>query len=675
MKKSLIVVALALCFAFQAEADLLLQPNDRVAICGSGEYSIYLEDYLIGSKFVPGLDVASYPPPSFKPNVVITDSSGDVNTYEKSQIDLVESLKKSGVRTIVIGSSPAVGPADFQNDAAKAAAENKVRATLAGMAKNIATKEGIAYADVFGETMAAILKATALHGDHYAAQTGWDDAFSLAITSAYLKALGYDGNFGTLTVDFAAGTAEADRGQKLISYKDHTLMVESTHIPLWFPGHGVGGTDPQPWPILKCLTFDQDLNRYMLVVKNLPTAETKVYWGDDNHDFSSDELSRGVNLADVMPGWGNPFAAGIDGNVRSQREIERINNSPSDTQAAAKRDAARQVVRSNVAPVQSKISIVPLAPVAKQPPGPIPVILDTDLDGDVDDVGALALLDNFMDQGEANLLAVVHNTVNGNKSSCGTIKAVNDWYFRPNIPIGQYLGEHPTAPMTSKVDPAPPGPGAYHDPPVGSGSSYTQQVRQRFEPNFPDDDKMPAGVDVYRKALASAPDGQVVICSVGFLENIQDLMLSEPDSISPLSGMDLIKKKVRLMTVMANTNPTDLYVLTHWPTPILWTCDVGNGIGTGPSLIPTPDNNPVRMCYDLFGVLHSGRQSWDLTAAWIAVRGPDIFDVISGRPQYISDTIHDPARDHPNESVVTVKLPLDEDVKIIGTELARPPKQ
>jgi hypothetical protein len=663
--KKFLLFFVFLLLALGARADLLLQPNDRVAICGGGDYSIYLEDYLVASQAVPGIEVESFDNignpagvvaalntgglGSFKPTVVTTCFGGDPASYAKDQADMVAALKKAGVRVVVA------------NAPANAAAE------------------GMVYADVDGATSAAILKAKALHGDQYAAQTGWPDALNLAVASAYLKALGYDGNLGTLTVDFAAGSADGGPDQKIISYKDNTLMVQSTRIPFWFPGHGVGGSDPPPWPILKCLTFDQDLNRYTLVVKNLPTAETKIYWGDDNQDFSSAELAKGVNLADIMPGFGNPFSnafGGIDNGVRAQRDVERISNWAPDAQSEAKREAARQLIKSRVTPVQSKIIIQPLAPVAKQPPGPIPVILDTDLDGDVDDVGALALLDNFMDQGEANLLAVVHNTFNANQSSCGTIKAVNAWYFHPDIPIGQYLGEHPTSPMTSKVDPAPPGPGAYHDPPIASGSSYTQQVRQRFEPDFPDDNKMPAGVDVYRKALASAPDGQVVICSVGAMENIQDLMLSEPDSVSPLSGMDLIKKKVRQMVIMANTNPADLYILTHWPTPIMWTCDVGSGIGTGPSLIPTPENNPVRMCYDLFGVLHNGRQSWDLTAAWLAVRGPgDLWDVIAGRPQYISDITHDTAKDHPNESVVTVKMPYDQAGKLIGEELARPPKK
>jgi hypothetical protein len=209
-----------------------------------------------------------------------------------------------------------------------------------------------------------------------------------------------------------------------------------------------------------------------------------------------------------------------------------------------------------------------------------------------------------------------------------------------------------------------------------SGSSYTEKIRQQFEPNFPDDDKMPAGVDVYRKALASAADGSVVICSVGLMENVQDLLLSQPDSVSPLSGPELIRKKVRQLVIMANTQPADQYLLSQWPTQIIWTTYVGSYIGTGPSLIPTPDNNPVRVAYDLFGVLHNGRQSWDLTAAWLAVRGPGgLFDLIAGRPQYINDITKTPAAPHPDEFEATVRMPYAEAAKAIGEELARPPKQ
>jgi hypothetical protein len=47
------------------KADVLLQPNDRVAICGDGmtadwSYSLYLEDYLLMEEPLAGLDVAQF---------------------------------------------------------------------------------------------------------------------------------------------------------------------------------------------------------------------------------------------------------------------------------------------------------------------------------------------------------------------------------------------------------------------------------------------------------------------------------------------------------------------------------------------------------------------------------------------------------------------------------------
>ena len=642
-----------------ARADLLLQPNDRVAICGVGNPGIYLEDYLIASLAVPGNEVASFDNVgspagvlsglntgalgSFKPTVVITGFADD-------QTDMVDALKKAGVRLVVLNA-----PAS-------------------------AAKDSVVCADVNGATAAAISKAKALYGDQYGGQPGLPEAVDLAAASAYLKALGFDGNFGTLTVDFAAGTADGGPDQKILSDKDNTVMVQSTRIPFWFPGHGVGGSGPFPWPALKCLTFDQALNRYMLVVKNLPTAETKIYWGDDQLDFSSEELAKGVNLADIFPGFGNPFDGvfgGIDNGVRSQHEIDRISNWATDAPSEAKREAAREVIKSRVVPVQSKIMIVPLAPVAKQPPGPIPVIIDTDLDGDVDDVGALALLNDFMDQGECKLIACVHNTINSDQSSCATIQAINTWYGHPSIPIGQSYGEKAPANMTSKLTPAPPD--GYHTVNV-CGSGYTKTVRQKFDPTFPDDDKMPAGVDVYRKALAAADDHSVVICSVGTMENLQDLIQSQPDSVSDLNGLDLVRKKVRELVIMANTQPADHYLLSKWPTKITWTTYVGSYTGAGQALVNTPENNPVRVAYQYFGtpqdnaLLH-GRQCWDLTAAWLAVRGPEgVFDVVTGRPGFVNDITKSDSTFRPNECEVTIKIPYEDVSKLISDELIRPPK-
>jgi hypothetical protein len=686
-----------------AKADPLLQPNDRIALCGNGlgdsETSIYIEGYLLATQGIPGLDIAQFgglaPDPAtlttkldatvlpFKPTVVLTSFSGaDPAAHENDETACIEALKKVGVRTIVIGSNACV--VDPVNPA-HAEDVNKGYAALAEIDKSVAAKEGVVYADVFGETKTATEKAKTIFGNNYLAQAGVNDMFSLAAASAYFKALKCKGTIGTINVDYAATKAECDDSQKIISFKDNELKIESSRGTFWFPGHGVGGQDPPPWPALKCLDFPDKLNSYMLTVKNSPTPMMKIYWGNDvNMDFSAEDLAKGVNMQAALPGFGNPFGnyfQRFDGGSRGQQEQERImedaaNQGKADPDFPAKREAAFQEMYKNPAPLQYTIKFQPLAPPIPAQPNTVSVILDTDIDGDVDDVGALALLNDFMDQGECKLIACGHDTTDGAKSSCATIHAINTWYGHADIPIGQSYGQaHPAPGMKSVLLP-PPADG-YTGDPIGAGSAYTGKIHQQFDPDFPSDDKMPPAVDVYRKALASAADNSVVFCTIGMMENIQDLLMSQPDSISNLSGLDLVKKKVRGIYIMANTQPQDHYLLSKWPTPIVWTTYVGSGIGTGPSLIPTPENNPVRVCFDLCNVLHNnGRQSWDETAAWVAVRGSgDVFDIVEGRPQYINDITKSATVPHPDECELTVKMPYNEAAKVIGEEMARPPKK
>ena len=58
------------------------------------------------------------------------------------------------------------------------------------------------------------------------------------------------------------------------------------------------------------------------------------------------------------------------------------------------------------------------------------------------------------------------------------------------------------------------------------------------------------GVKLYRKLLSSS-DTQVEIIEIGFLNVVADLLLSGPDEISPLSGIELVKSKVSRFWVMA----------------------------------------------------------------------------------------------------------------------------
>ena len=78
---------------------------------------------------------------------------------------------------------------------------------------------------------------------------------------------------------------------------------------------------------------------------------------------------------------------------------------------------------------------------AKAAKAPVRVIFDTDVGGDVDDAGALAVLHALADRGEREILAM--GVVIGHEAAVPYVHAVNTWYGRPNLPIGTIKGKAP----------------------------------------------------------------------------------------------------------------------------------------------------------------------------------------------------------------------------------------
>jgi len=227
------------------------------------------------------------------------------------------------------------------------------------------------------------------------------------------------------------------------------------------------------------------------------------------------------------------------------------------------------------------------------------VIYETDMCLDVDDVGGLAMLHTMADNKEAEILAVCFNEVH--PFAAPAIDAINTWYGRNDIPIGIYKGsiENPDT------------------------SPYLEAVAQ-----FPHDletKNTPSALDVYKEVLAKQPDRSVTIISVGFVNNLADLLRSDPK---------LVAKKVKELVLMAGTtdgggfnlNRHNLsseseYIIKEWPTPIVFT-DPGGEIFTGPGLKDTPVENPVREAYyKFFNNDFKNRPSWDQISVLYGVRG------------------------------------------------------
>lgn len=692
--------AAALLTFLPARAELLVKPGDHIALCGDvmsadAGYTTEVEAYLLASQQVPNIyskqfgwgaqtpqdfvkvlstDLLPFQPTvvtlfyGFGDNGTATPDPAALTQRKQGLSDLIDALKKNGVRVIVIGSPLAADAQTYHNDPAKAALYNQALGVVAAADKRLAADKGVVYAQVYEDSFAAMTKLKAKLGDKVKFNQGdpWsaDPITKVIIAGSFLKALGCDGDIGGVTVDFAANQAQGEFGTKVTGYHDWTANVEQVRPLLYFPGWGTN--DPLFPTEMAQTTFNPNLNRFTLTVKNLPSPRAKIYWGqDDWHDYTAEELAKGVNLSADLTGptvqkYSN-ILGGLYPHETNQRVAAQAVQDPTAPKVSAQPDDDYKKTAAGVgSPVDYTIKIVPLADYELKPPQPVSIIFDTDMNGDCDDVGAAALLGSFASHGEAKILAGGIDNPDPDQSSGATLHAIWKFYGFPDVPIGNLHG-------TGNPN----------------HSMYTKKIRDQFAPDYPTNDKLPDAVDVYRQALAAAPDGSVTIVNVGPMPNIWALYDSKPDAASPLAGPDLIKQKVRKMVVMANTMKGDGPSIMKWPTPILWTIEVGSFIGCGPGMQSQPDTDPAKLAYkyngdDAHNCLKDGRQAWDPSAAWIAVRGPgDLFDVTWGGYWLVDENgsygpwVNGPPRDPPQNRVV-IMMPFDQVGKLFDAELARP---
>jgi Inosine-uridine preferring nucleoside hydrolase len=241
---------------------------------------------------------------------------------------------------------------------------------------------------------------------------------------------------------------------------------------------------------------------------------------------------------------------------------------------------------------------------------PVPVILDTDIASDVDDVGAVAILHAMANQGEAKILAMGVCVKNPWSLLC--LDALNTYFKRPEIPLGVVKGP-------ARPDPSP----------------YAREVAESFPHALKRAADAPDAALLYRRVLAKQPDASVVMISIGPLTNLATLLHSGPDEYSPLDGRELVKRKVREWVCMGGgfpqgreynficDGPATAYTVRNWPTPAVFSGhEIGGEIFTGPGMRKAPDSSPVKLAFRLYNKL-TIRPSYDQTAVLYAVRGLD----------------------------------------------------
>jgi hypothetical protein len=249
---------------------------------------------------------------------------------------------------------------------------------------------------------------------------------------------------------------------------------------------------------------------------------------------------------------------------------------------------------------------------------PVPLIVDTDIFSDVDDVGALATAFGLQLEGEARVIAIGVNTrtsrpaVAENSWKCAA--AMAQFYNSGDIPLGSDTPNDGTA---------------------ANSPDFVGPCSQLASPATPTPD---TAVNVFRRALAGQADGSVVMASIGYCENLSALLDSPADSISPLNGRELVARKVNTLVIMAGGYPSrngenNLIgnpaaaqdVSNNWPTKIVWSgYEVGDALHTGSTISSThPSTSPVRVAYEAFVGPNNWIYSYDLAAVYHAIRPAD----------------------------------------------------
>lgn len=222
----------------------------------------------------------------------------------------------------------------------------------------------------------------------------------------------------------------------------------------------------------------------------------------------------------------------------------------------------------------------------------VKLILDTDMLTDCDDLAAMAILHKLADFGEVDILATVVSSKH--PLSAAVVDVVNTYYGRPDLRCG--------APKN--------GTGVYKD-----HSVFLEPVSAEYPHAIESNDSVEDAVSVYRDVLAKAEDNSIVIATIGYMSNLEQLLKSSGDEFSPLCGEELVRAKVRNWVCMGGNFPVDpavdnvnftrdaeaaCYTIRNWPGDIIFVGrEIGHNIFIGESLRSESESNPVRRAYQL----------------------------------------------------------------------------
>jgi len=248
------------------------------------------------------------------------------------------------------------------------------------------------------------------------------------------------------------------------------------------------------------------------------------------------------------------------------------------------------------------------------------MIYDDDCSQDVDCVATLPILYALEDRGEIGILAMVADSAN--PLTAPVMKVFAKYAGHSQTPIGANQSSDPATQLCVSNQ--------------CNVSDWTAGLVARFDAgdtraNYPD------CVSVYRRALAHEPVHSVAIVVTGFAPCLNQLLASGPDATSKLSGAELVKQKVKLLSVMGGRYPEGKEwnfesdapgfhkLFTQWTKqngyPPVYFNGFANGLYVlaGSPATASPMTDPTKYGLDLAKT--SQRPMWDMLSVLFAARG------------------------------------------------------
>lgn len=259
-------------------------------------------------------------------------------------------------------------------DAGRFAACNGTLGHFRDLARDLARGRSLGFADCRQRMLEAGGSAVAAIGPAYRF-AGTDGVHPgpnghLMIAYEILRALGASGAVATITLDMA-GRATASDGHAVVAADAGMVRLSSLRYPFRFTDVRPDAAD-HPATILPWLPFSRDLNRFTLVVRNLPWPRAEVAWGTEVHAFSAADLAAGVDLAEVFTR--TPFDAAFGRlmtliAVKQRKERDMIKASGAPTAAlpgwtaadVGERGRLDDAVHAAIVPVEHTITVRPVA--------------------------------------------------------------------------------------------------------------------------------------------------------------------------------------------------------------------------------------------------------------------------------------------------------------------------